>query len=190
MAFYTLGDEGYGILEEKKGIEERRAAEAKEAGEVLGIASLEFLGYPDMGIPQDKAILQKTIALLRRSRPDVIFAHHLQDMHPDHRIVARLAQDAFIFAGLHVALKLGDPWTASALYLYEVLTPFSPTHIVDISEEFEKVQEAWKRYRSQELVTTHAFRHLEGLTRMRGAAIGAERGQGLLRTFPLPEKLA
>ena len=48
----------------------RRAAEAAEAGGVLGLAGQEFLGYPDGELADDAGFREALVAAVRRLRPD------------------------------------------------------------------------------------------------------------------------
>ena len=189
VAIYTQGGQGYADLAERDRIRTIRAEEVKAALGVLGVPSHEFLGFEDMAVPRDRGALHKTIEVIRRIRPDVIFAHHEGDLHPDHQAVAALAVQAWFLAHRPLALELGEPWRAQALFHFEVLHPFTPTHIVDITAQYERVREAFRRYKSQHAVIPHTFQHLDGLTALRGAAIGATRGQGLVQSFRMPQRL-
>lgn len=189
VAIYTQGGQGYADLAERDRIQAIRAEEVKAALEVLGVPSHEFLGFEDMAVPRTRDALHRTIEIIRRTRPDVIFAHHEGDIHPDHQAVAALAVQAWFFAYRPLALELGEPWRAQALFHFEVLHPFTPTHIVDITAQYDRVREAFRCYTSQHAVIPHTFQHLDALTALRGAAIGAPRGQALIQSFRMPQRL-
>jgi LmbE family N-acetylglucosaminyl deacetylase len=73
----------------------RRSEEARRsAGAMLrGAASLEVVlgDLPDAHFPQEFGKAKAFVAALRkRSDPDVVFTHRLEDRHQDHRLVAEL----------------------------------------------------------------------------------------------------
>ena len=51
-----------------------RAAEVERAAEVLGLTSVELLGYPDGDIENDRAMRARLIEIVRRLRPDALVA--------------------------------------------------------------------------------------------------------------------
>jgi LmbE family N-acetylglucosaminyl deacetylase len=51
-----------------------RADEVARAAEVLGLASVEHLGYPDGELEADTALRGRLVALLRAQRPDAVIA--------------------------------------------------------------------------------------------------------------------
>ena len=51
-----------------------RAAEVGRAAEVLGLSSVEHLGYPDGDIENDRALRARLIEIVRRLRPDALVA--------------------------------------------------------------------------------------------------------------------
>ena len=54
---------------------ERRAEEVARAAAVLGLASVEHLGYPDGEIDNDAVLRARLIEIVRRRRPDALVAH-------------------------------------------------------------------------------------------------------------------
>ncbi|WP_331765999.1 PIG-L family deacetylase [Embleya sp. NBC_00896] len=74
-----------------------RAREAREAASVLGAEPI-MLGLPDgflYDTPETRLLI---VDLLRRARPDLLFAHHPEDYHPDHRAASALASAARLLA--------------------------------------------------------------------------------------------
>lgn len=51
-----------------------RAAEVRQAAEVLGLASVEHLGYPDGELDDDAVLRGRIVATIRRLRPDALVA--------------------------------------------------------------------------------------------------------------------
>lgn len=78
----------------------RREAEAREAGQLLGLAEIAFLRYPDGEVEDTRALRADLVAWVRRWRPDTLFTHDPEHPYPpylthrDHRIVGRATLDA------------------------------------------------------------------------------------------------
>ncbi len=53
---------------------ERRAQEVARAADVLGLASVEHLGYPDGEIDNDAALRERIVEVIRRCQPDALVA--------------------------------------------------------------------------------------------------------------------
>jgi len=78
----------------------RREREAREAAQILGIAEVAFLRYPDGEVEDSRALRGDLAAALRRYRPAALFTHDPEKPEPpylshrDHRVVGRAALDA------------------------------------------------------------------------------------------------
>ncbi len=72
---------------------QRRTAEAKAAGQVLGTTS-EVLDIHDGELLPTLENRQKIVRLIRDWKADVVISHRPWDYHPDHRYVGVLVQDA------------------------------------------------------------------------------------------------
>ncbi|MFJ8745141.1 PIG-L deacetylase family protein [Embleya sp. NPDC127516] len=99
-----------------------RAHEAREAASVLGADSI-MLGLPDGFLYDTPAARLLVVDVLRRTRPDVLFAHHPEDYHPDHRAAGALASAARLLArepGLETGHAALD--TVPALFRMDTLT--------------------------------------------------------------------
>ena len=72
---------------------QRRTAESKAAGEVLGTTS-EVLDIHDGELLPTLENRQKIVRLIRNWKADVVISHRPWDYHPDHRYVGVLVQDA------------------------------------------------------------------------------------------------
>jgi LmbE family N-acetylglucosaminyl deacetylase len=97
-----------------------RKREALRAAGVLG-AELLWLGQPDGFLYDTPQTRTQVVDVLRRTRPDVVFAHHPDDYHPDHRAVARLASAARLLAR-EPALGTGYPATDRVAPLFSMDT--------------------------------------------------------------------
>ncbi len=74
-------------------IAEIRRKEAQASAEVIG-AEPVWLGVPDGGLMFDEATRHLFIEVIRRTKPDLIITHPVDDYHPDHKTTSRLVMDA------------------------------------------------------------------------------------------------
>jgi LmbE family N-acetylglucosaminyl deacetylase len=141
----TSGEAGIdGIEPERCG--PLREAEERAGAALVGVDTVEFLGYPD-GVLEYGLDLRRDIArAVRRHKPDaVITGNHHETWSPgvynqaDHIALGRAVIDGVRDAANRwVFRELADeglePWRASA-----ILVPWSPiaTHAVDVTETFE-----------------------------------------------------
>ncbi len=112
-----------------------RREEATAAAAVLGAAELRFLGFPDGRLAwAGYDLVAALVRLVRELRPEIVYAPHPADAHPDHAALAASAIDAVRRAGAHAFPELGDAHRAGELRLYEVWTPLAEVAFtVDIS---------------------------------------------------------
>lgn len=112
-----------------------RRGEATAAAAVLGAAELRFLGFPDGRLGwAGYDLMAALVRLVRDLRPEIVYAPHPGDAHPDHATLAASAIDAVRRAGAHAFPELGAPHRPGELRLYEVWTPLAGVAVtVDIS---------------------------------------------------------
>lgn len=137
-----------------RGTPDRREAEAAEAARILGVAVRENLGIPDGNIELTPANTLKVVQVIRKYRPDVILIPHWLERHPDHEHTHQLCRKAWFSAGLEkvettVLGVLQDPFRPRAVYHYMQWYEFTPSFVVDISEEFEQRMQAVRAFASQ-----------------------------------------
>ena len=131
-----------------------RLQEAAAAAQIMGVAVRENLGMADGFFTNDKAHQLQVIQMIRKYRPQVVFANALTDRHPDHGKGGRLVADACFLAGLRkIETELNgqpqEPYRPAVVYHY---TQFRNTQIsfaVDITGFLDKKIEAVKAYSSQ-----------------------------------------
>ena len=76
-----------------------RQAEQRNAARILGVESIEFLGFPDCEVENTLESRRAVTAAIRRHRPDLILTQNpnrtkrLGASHRDHRIVGGIALD-------------------------------------------------------------------------------------------------
>ena len=137
-----------------RGSREIRARESAAAAAVLGVAVRENLSLPDGNIENTFAAREKLITVIRRHRPDILLIPHFQDRHPDHEHTHILARESWFYSGLEkIATRDGnaaqDPWRPRAYYHYMQWFEFTPSFIIDITDEYDARLEAMRAYRSQ-----------------------------------------
>jgi LmbE family N-acetylglucosaminyl deacetylase len=135
-------------------IEERRR-EQRAAASVLGAAEVTFLEYADGELDHGLAARAAVSAVLRASRPDIVFAHDpwaTARIHPDHRHAGLLALEAIVAAR--------DPHFFPEQLRDGVLTPHRPAlvllfesehpdHVERVDGWMDRKVEALLRHRSQ-----------------------------------------
>jgi bacillithiol biosynthesis deacetylase BshB1 len=134
-----------------RGSPEKRAAEAAEAAEVLGVSQRINAGLPDAGLHNTDEARRVVISLLRRLQPRVVILPFPVGRHPDHRVASELGRDACFLS------KLAKYPAEGAVHKVEKVLyamayredPVKPTFVGDISEEFDQKLEAVACYSSQ-----------------------------------------
>ena len=132
-----------------RGTREERRAEAEGAAAALGAEALEILDLGDGALRTGPAEEDLLIALLRRLRPELVFAPTpVEDRHPDHARAHRLVADACFYAGL-ARRGAGEPHRPAAVFAYMQHDPFVPSFVVDVTASWEAKLAALACYRSQ-----------------------------------------
>lgn len=183
-----------------RGSREDRDRETAAASELLGLSHRENLGLPDGRVEASLAAREALAGCFRRLRPDVVFAHHVEDLHPDHAACGRLAREAWYLSGLkRLAADAGEePHRPRRLFHFIGHVAFDPTFVVDVGEQWERKLDVIRCYTTQ-LEPEHAAddgQHflfgadiLERATtkaRYWGERIGRAHGEPLLHVGPLP----
>jgi bacillithiol biosynthesis deacetylase BshB1 len=140
-----LGTRGSGEIREK---------EAADAARALGVEVRTNLGMPDGDIVNNAENRAKLIKVIRRHRPDILLIPYSVDRHPDHENTNVLCREAWFHSGLTriETEDKGKPQTAfrpRAYYCFMQWFEFTPSFIVDISDEIEARMEAARAFKSQ-----------------------------------------
>jgi bacillithiol biosynthesis deacetylase BshB1 len=126
-----------------------RLEETAEASRLLQLDFRENLDLGDGQFSEGKKELETIIAVIRRLKPTIILAPYSKDRHPDHERCSRLVREANFYAGLKKYPAEGEACRAKKLYYYMANTEFTPSFIMDISEEFEGKLKLFEAYGSQ-----------------------------------------
>jgi LmbE family N-acetylglucosaminyl deacetylase len=185
----TNGDKGSG---DRAMTSERlariRREEQVNAARVLGVARVEFLGYPDGELEDTREVRRDVTAQIRRWRPDRLVTQNpfrtvnLYASHRDHRIAAGVALDAvYPLARDHLSfpelLAQGlEPHKVREVYL---MWWENPEVVVDISDTMDLKLKALACHESQ----MGDFAAVEARVRERAAQLGKPRGYAYAETF-------
>ncbi len=150
VVFVTSG-EAAALQADPSELARTREQEAKDAGEVLGFQTPQFLRVPDGYVSYTPEVLKKMLKLVREQKPDIVYMPHAQEGHRDHRMVHELALEAVNRAG---AKAFGDlwteAWTVPTILGYEVWTPLTEYQlVVDISSVIDQKIKALQKHASQ-----------------------------------------
>lgn len=153
---------------------------AQIAGSILGAARVELLDFPDNRLDSlDRLDLIKEIeARVDLLKPEVVYVHHAGDVNVDHRRLHEAVVTASRpIPGQCVKRLLSFEVASSSEWQPPGSAPaFLPNWFVDISDQWERKQEALAAYASEMRQWPHArsFEALEHLARWRGAQVGVE----------------
>ncbi|TXF77255.1 bacillithiol biosynthesis deacetylase BshB1 [Chryseobacterium sp.] len=131
-----------------------RAQEAANASEILGISSRENLMMKDGFLLNTEENQMKIVKMIRKYRPELIFANATDDRHPDHAKAAKLVSDACFLSGLvKIETKVEghqqEAWRPKHVFHYIQWKNIEPDFVVDISGFMEKKIEACLAYKTQ-----------------------------------------
>ena len=133
-----------------------RAAELEESSALIGLASVDNLGYPDGELVDSEAFRGVLVEWVRRLRPDVVCGHDPTAIffgqeyfnHRDHRITGAVLLDAVVPAA---ALPLYFPAAGPAHQVTTVLLSgtLDPDVWVDVTDTIECKAAAVECHRTQ-----------------------------------------
>ena len=184
-----------------RGSPEDRNRETEAATKLLGLALRRNLELSDGRVRVDVETREALARILREYQPDVVFAQHVEDLHPDHVACGRLAREAWYLSGLRRLAELdGGPPAKRPRFLFHYMghLPFEPTLVVNIDPVWERKVEAIRCYVSQLEPTSPDDRgehflfgadvlaRAETKARFWGERIGCRYGEPLLHVGPLP----
>jgi bacillithiol biosynthesis deacetylase BshB1 len=176
-----------------------RDAEAAAASRALGLASRENLGQPDVRVTATTQTRERLAHLMRECAPDVVLAHHVEDLHPDHAAAGELSRQAWYLSGLaRLAGETGGapPRRPRRLLHFMGHVTFEPTLVVDITPVWEAKCEVVRAYASQLrpahendqgqhfLFGADVLARMETRARFYGERIGARYGEPLFSRGP------
>ena len=162
------------------------AKSAKRATDILGVASVELLDYPDNRMDSvDLLDVVKTIEdYTEKLKPDVVITHHAGDLNIDHQIIhhavitaCRPQPEQTVKRILSFEVPSATEWQSPTVFNH-----FVPNWFEDISETLELKIKALKAYKSEMRKWPHArsIKSVEHLAKWRGTSVGAEAAEAFM----------
>ncbi len=183
-----------------------RSRETEAANRLLGLAVRHNLELPDGRVEPTIEARERLAAIVREHEPEILLAHHVDDLHPDHRTAGELARTAWYLSGLARLAETSATRPASTkparrpkrLYHFMGHVAFEPTFVVDIGSVFEAKREVVRCYATQLapagpedrgqhfLFGADILARMETKARAYGERIGVRYGEPLFHKGPLP----
>jgi len=157
----------------KKMIESRKNA-CKKSAKILGISSIDFLGYPDMKLDtvSHLEINKKIEKIIKKFKPKIVYTTPAHDLNLDHKIV----HDSVLVAtrpqsGVKEVLSYEIPGI--------VKKPNQPNVFEDITLELKYKIQAMKCYKSELNRYPHSrsLKAIESLSSQRGIQSGIKQAE-------------
>lgn len=184
-----------------RGTADDRAREVAAANAIMKLAVRHNMDLGDGRVEVTLAAREKLAGLMREHQPEIVIAHHAEDLHPDHAACGDLARKAWYLSGL---ARLADPHASSPgkraqrIYHFMGHVPFEPTFVVDIGPVWEDKLALVRCYASQLapqgsgdrgqhlLFGADILARMETRARTWGERVGVRYGEPLLHKGPLP----
>lgn len=180
-----------------RGTPDIRQCEKSDAAQRLGLACRLGLKLPDTQIGGSPDHEAEIVSCIRKLRPRLVLAPHMQDRHPDHEATASLVRRAAFFSGVE-KVGSGEPHRIEQLLHYCIHQPFTPSLVFDVSAVWPEYENCLAAYQSQfyesgsvqdakstDLSNGGFLRALEVRGRHYGAMINAEFGEPYFSASPL-----
>jgi LmbE family N-acetylglucosaminyl deacetylase len=162
------GDEVYVLVltsGEASGAPEVREKECRESAKILGVSDVYFGGLKDTIVQDGRETIDVIENVLRKVRPDIVYAPSGKDTHQDHRNTAHAAMSACRNVRIVLLYEGGS-----------TQRDFCPQVFVDMEQSFETKLKATRVFGSQ--INNHsggyrrAVKAIEGLAKYRGFQAG------------------
>lgn len=138
-----------------RGTAETRDAEAARSAEILGLHARENLRMRDGFFKNDEEHQLQIIRMMRKYRPEIIFANALHDRHPDHGRAGELVNDALFLSGLPKIRTFNEDgseqeaWRPRLMLQYIQDRYIQPDIVVDVTDFWEKKMESIRAFSTQ-----------------------------------------
>lgn len=178
------------------GTVELRKVEAEKASKILGVMYRENLGLPDRGLFLQDEMIRKVADLIRKYKPEIVFAPYFEDRHPDHGNCGRIVEEAVFSAGIknYKTLENTEPHRVKNTYFYMINGFHKPDFLIDISMQMEKKKLSLQAYESQFIKSNDTYdtplvngyiETVEARERMFGKEVGVNYAEGFKSKKPL-----
>ena len=190
VCFVTDGSTGKQQGKEFDDIVATRMTEAREAAKILGILGVSSLSLECQRVSNRKINFHKVIKVIREIKPDIVITHNKVCKHRDHKRVSEIVEEACWKAQEDILEELGEVHRIEDLWSFEILDPHpNPDIVVDVTKTYDSKIEAMNVYFSQHGILDGIYSYMDGLSKVRGYSIGAERGEAFTRIGRMPIKL-
>lgn len=173
-----------------------RGKEANEAGRILGISVRENLHLPDRGLFLTEESIRQVASIIRKYRPQIIFAPYSIDRHPDHGNCSKIVEEAFFSAGIRKYITMDEypPHRPSQIYFYMINGFHKPDFVIDITDYMDKKIASLNAYQSQFQKTAGSFdtplvngyiETVEAREKLFGKEVGVKYAEGFKVKAPL-----
>lgn len=137
-----------------RGTDVTRKEEATEAAKILGVSARENLGMKDGFLVNSEEYQMQIVKMVRKYRPEIVFANAIDDRHPDHAKAAKIVSDACFLAGLRKIETTHEGenqevWRPKQIFNYIQWKDIKPDFVIDISEHLDKKVEACMAFKTQ-----------------------------------------
>jgi LmbE family N-acetylglucosaminyl deacetylase len=164
-----------------------RADEQRNAARTLGVARVEFLGYPDGEVEDTRDVRRDVAREIRKWRPDLLICqnpnrtYNLGASHRDHRTVGGVALDCvYPLARDHMAFpELMPEFEPHKVRQVYVMQWQNPHLVIDISDVMDLKLRALACHASQ----FGDFSKVEARVRERSAELGKPKGYAYAEAF-------
>jgi LmbE family N-acetylglucosaminyl deacetylase len=165
-----------------------RAEEQRNAARVLGVETIDFLGFPDCEVEDTRETRMAVSAAIRRHRPDLVICqnpHRTKNLgasHRDHRTVAGIALDCvYPLARDHLAFPelMAQGLEPHKVKEVHMMWWAEPELVVDITDTMDLKIKALACHASQ----FKDFQGVEKRVRERSAQLGQPKGYAYAETF-------
>jgi LmbE family N-acetylglucosaminyl deacetylase len=165
-----------------------REEEQRNAARVLGVETVDFLGFPDCEVENTRETRMAVTAAIRRHRPDLLIIQNpnrtknLGASHRDHRTVAGIALDCvYPLARDHMAFPelLAQGLEPHKIKEVHMMWWNDPDLVVDITETMDLKLKALACHQSQ----FQDFAAVEKRVRERNAELGKAKGYAYAECF-------
>ncbi|MEH7085598.1 bacillithiol biosynthesis deacetylase BshB1 [Neobacillus drentensis] len=175
---------------------ELRKLEAAKAAEVLKVSCRTSLGFPDRGLFLKEEYIREIARVIRKNKPQIVFAPYFEDRHPDHGNCASLVEEAVFSAGIRKYVTEGNEpaHRVERVYFYMINGFHKPDFVIDISQYIGKKLQALREYKSQFQQTEETYNTplvngyietVEARERMFGKLVGVTFAEGFKTKVPI-----
>ncbi|MEO6695323.1 MAG: bacillithiol biosynthesis deacetylase BshB1 [Ignavibacteria bacterium] len=166
-----------------------RNKETEKASELLRISARENLKIGDGNIRINDENIKKVIVIIRKFKPEIIFAPYPHDRHPDHVNASNLLRESYFYSGLNKIKTPGlDAFRPKKIFYYRNAYDAPVSFIIDITASYKRKIEVLKCFGSQfydqqnnepeTFISSKLFQYeIESRARHFGFKIGVEFGE-------------